>query len=108
MLLTVLGPVSPTSPPTCQQFVDLIVTNQTVYTDQNSSTVYQHNVEVCIDGRFQSICDVGWDDGEAQLVCNAIGFTEPFYRKLCACGLRDAAQRLYESRFLQVAMQLVD
>ena len=84
MLLTALiGPVSPTSPPTCQLF-DLIVTNQTVYTDQDSSTVYQHNVEVCFNGTYQSICDVGWDDEDAQLVCNFVGFAEPFFRKLCA------------------------
>ena len=40
------------------------------------------NVETCINGTYSSICDVGWDDVDAQLICNVLGFSEPFYRKL--------------------------
>ena len=44
--------------------------------------MYEGNVETCINGTYSSICDVGWDDIEAQLICNALGYAEPFYRKL--------------------------
>ena len=27
-------------------------------------------VEVCVNGRYQSICDAGWDDHNAQVICN--------------------------------------
>ena len=45
--------------------------------------MYGGNVEVCVDGSYFAICDIGWDDRDAQIVCNAIGFSEPFFRKLC-------------------------
>ncbi len=33
-------------------------------------------VEVCIDGAYGGICDVGWDDRDARVACNEVGFTE--------------------------------
>ena len=31
---------------------------------------YSAEVIVCINGSFHQICDVGWDDIDAQVVCN--------------------------------------
>ena len=31
---------------------------------------YTGRVEVCVDGRYQSICDIGWNNHNAQVVCN--------------------------------------
>ena len=70
-----------TTPPTCQPF-DLRLANQTTSTIEGFYQVYEGNVETCINGTYSSICDVGWDDIEAQLICNALGYAEPFYRKL--------------------------
>ena len=74
-------------PPTCQQF-DLRLTNQTTYTTQGFYQVNEGNVETCINGSYHSICDIGFDDVEAQLICNALGYSAPFYRKLVLQGAR--------------------
>ena len=67
---------------TCTEF-DLRLMNRTSsFTTLGSYYVYEGNVEVCINGTYVAICDEGWDDTEAQLVCNYVGFGEPFYRKL--------------------------
>ena len=39
-------------------------------------------VEVCVNGTFRPICDQGWDDQDADVVCNAMGYNRPIYRKL--------------------------
>ena len=64
----------------CYEY-QLRLTNET-YTTINSTQVYQGNAEICINGTFVAICDLGWDDVEAQLVCNSLGYTEPFFREL--------------------------
>lgn len=56
--------------------------NQTSYTTEGFYQIFEGNVETCLNGTYVSICDVGWDDVEAQLICNALGYAEPFYRKL--------------------------
>ena len=56
--------------------------NQTYQTTQGFYTIYEANIEVCIDGTYVAICDLGWDDKEAQLACNLLGFGEPSYRML--------------------------
>ena len=76
--------------PSCQEFA-LRLTN-TSYPSQDRSrfsrqadttvVIYQGNVEICINGTYVAICDLGWDDVEAQLVCNSVGYGEPFFRKL--------------------------
>ena len=55
--------------------------NSVVHVTDSSYLVYEGNVEICINGTYIAICDQGWDDVEAQLVCNAVGYGEPAYRK---------------------------
>ena len=70
-----------TPEPACNEF-DLRLTNTFSYT-QDVSFVIEGNVEICINGTFVAICDLGWDNVEAQLACNIAGFGAPFFRKFC-------------------------
>ena len=40
------------------------------YSYPNDQTVVQGRVTLCINGSYQPICDVGWDDVDAQVLCN--------------------------------------
>ena len=40
------------------------------YTYNNGLQTVQGHVLVCINGSYLPICDVGWDDSDAQVVCN--------------------------------------
>lgn len=42
--------------------------------------VYEGNIEVCINGNYIAICDIGWDDEDAQVACNSLGYEAPIYR----------------------------
>ena len=33
-------------------------------------------VEVCQDGKWKTVCNQGWDDREARVVCRQLGFAE--------------------------------
>ena len=33
-------------------------------------------VEVCIDGKYGSVCDEGWRNKQASVVCKQLGFSE--------------------------------
>ena len=32
------------------------------------------NVEVCIRGVWSSVCDIGWDSGDSNVVCGQLGY----------------------------------
>ena len=66
---------------TCAEF-DVRAGNTTLEYTQDGSPAYETYVEVCINGTYVAICDLGWDDTDAQLFCNEIGRSEPEYRTL--------------------------
>ena len=35
----------------------------------------QGGVQVCLEGDWVTVCDLGWDDVDATVVCNQLGFT---------------------------------
>lgn len=40
-------------------------------------------IAVCRNGSFVAVCaDMGWDSASAQVACNSVGFSPPFYGKL--------------------------
>ena len=48
---------------------DVSLQNQT-YDYNNGLSTIRGRVLVCVNGAFQPICDVGWDNADAQVVCN--------------------------------------
>ncbi len=37
--------------------------------------VSQGRVEICVDGSFHTVCDFGWSDADASVVCAELGFS---------------------------------
>ena len=37
---------------------------------------FEGRVEVCQDGQWKTVCNRGWGDEEAQVVCRQLGFAE--------------------------------
>ena len=77
-------PVVTTPAPSCDDFDLRLVNTSFVLVDSNPAIT--GNVEACLGGSYISICDVGWDDVEAQLFCYALGYSEPFFRKFVLQG----------------------
>ena len=44
--------------------------NLTFKTTERGLSIIQGQVAVCMNGTFLPICDVGWDNSDAQVVCN--------------------------------------
>ena len=65
----------------CTEF-DLRRRNESILTTNSLYQTYEANLEVCLNGTYVAICDLGWDDADAQLACNALGYNEPYYRML--------------------------
>lgn len=40
----------------------------------NGSAPYEGRVEICYDGVWGSVCDSGWDNRDASIVCLQMGF----------------------------------
>lgn len=38
-------------------------------------------VEVCVNGTYSPVCDEGWDDQDADVVCRYLGYRPPVYSK---------------------------
>ena len=53
--------------------------NFTTDVDENGRIYQQGRVQVCMNGVYGAICDIGWDDLDAQVVCRNLGFDTPQY-----------------------------
>ena len=61
----------PTSSPSCYDG-QLRLGNASIWYN-SSYFYYQGRVEVCINETFGAICDVGWDELDAQVACREFG-----------------------------------
>ena len=77
-------PVFTTPEPRCNDF-DVRLANMSLFL-QDGNLVAAGNIETCLNGSYFSICDTDWDDVEAQLICNSLGYFEPFFRKFMMLG----------------------
>ena len=57
--------------------------NYTDYYD-NETNIYKYGgrVEVCSGDTYYPVCDEGWTDNDAAVVCNNRGYSPPYYRQL--------------------------
>ena len=39
-------------------------------------TTAEFRFEVCVGDQFASVCDVGWDDRDAAVVCTELGYSD--------------------------------
>ena len=53
--------------------------NRDAFTFDYESQTYEGPVEVCVNGEYESVCDIGWDEADAQATCRQLfGYTCKF------------------------------
>ena len=50
--------------------------------NENGDYFFEGRVEVCINGTFGVICDDGWDEKDAAVACNHMGYSPQYYSML--------------------------
>ena len=72
------GTIPPTPTPNCTDF-SLRLANQVASASSDGQVSIEGHVEICINGTYFAICDLGWDDRDAQATCNAVTNTTGAY-----------------------------
>ena len=53
---------------------DLRLPNPITSVSSDSLVTIEGNIEICISGSYFSICDVGWDQRDAEVACRILTF----------------------------------
>ena len=72
---TAVPPIPTTPPPFCREgYLREVYTNYSSIRSMYGTfqSVVEFRFEVCIGGRFTSVCDIGWDDLDAAVVCREL------------------------------------